>query len=289
MLSEQILKTLQYFDIQDHPLTLLELQKYLLADNQNTQNADAHLSAVLNCIENEMASKVQSKYGFYFLYGRESIAMRRWQNNFYSTPRMKMAKKILPLSRHIPFIAAVALTGSEARSNSKYGSDIDLFVLTEKNRIWLGRLFLTLFFQVLGLRRHGNKISGRFCLNHYVERGKALSADKNIYTAVEYVSLVPFYGSAAIYDFQEKNIGWIKKYLAKPVIFKLNAAEKSDFARFIEALLANFAGDFLEKAAGKYQKSRIKVQDNIVIENNELSFHPGSKGRQVLARMPFEI
>lgn len=285
MLSQQILKTLQYFDIQDHPLTLLEIKKYLLAEDSGRQAA---LSSILNCLDNELAGKVQNKYGFYFLHGRESVAENRWQNNFYSVLRLKKAKRILPLARFVPFIAAVALTGSEARGNSKQGSDIDLLVLTEVNRIWLGRLFLTAFFQALGMRRHGNKIADRFCLNHYVRAGKVLDADKNIYTAVEYVSLIPFYGGDSVYDFQQKNIFWIKNYLAEPLVMKIETPEKSRFAGMVERLFANPAGDWLENAAGKYQKSRIKAQQNIVIENDELSFHPGSKGRQVLSRLPFK-
>lgn len=292
MLSQQILKTLQYFDIQDHPLTLLEIKKYMLDEGGGKaldKSDAAGLSAILNCLDNELAGNVQNKYGFYFLSGRESIAESRWKNNFYSVPRLKKAKRILPLVRFVPFIAAIALTGSEARGNSKEGSDIDLLVLTETNRIWLGRLFLTAFFQILGMRRHGNKIADRFCLNHYVRAGKVLDADKNIYTAVEYVSLIPFYGGKSVYDFQMKNIDWIKNYLAEPIIIKFDAPKKSGFARFMEIMFANFAGDALERAAGRYQKSRIRVQQNIVIENDELSFHPGSKGKQVLSRMPFEV
>ena len=34
MLKERILSTLKFFDLQDYPVTLLELHKFLLADVQ---------------------------------------------------------------------------------------------------------------------------------------------------------------------------------------------------------------------------------------------------------------
>ncbi len=283
MLAAQILKTLKYFDIQEHPLTLLEISKYLLQPEQR-RSAPASLSAILSVVENELKGQLQNRRGFYFLAGRAEIAEKRWQNNFYATARLKRAKRYLPFTRHIPFVAAVALSGSEAINNSKQGSDIDLLVLAEKNRIWLARILISLYFQLLGLRRHGGKIENRFCLNHYIERAKSLNADKNIYTAVEYVSLLPYHGATAIYDFQMKNLIWIREYLAQPQLVKYPAQAGSWFKIFVEQALDNFIGDALEQLAGKIQQRRIQMQQHIVIAADELSFHPGSKGKQVLEK-----
>jgi hypothetical protein len=43
-------------------------------------------------------------------------------------------------------------------------------------------------------------------------------------------------------------------------------------------------GSWLESAAGNFQERRIKVEDYITVSADELSFHPGSKGQQVLAK-----
>jgi predicted nucleotidyltransferase len=298
-LKEQILKTLKYFDVQDHPLTLLELGKYLLqakasdkqpeGQSQEKIAAKIALSEILACLEGDLAGQVSNKYGFYFLTGREQIADNRWHNNLYSVTRLKRAKKFLKRVRHVPFVSAVALTGSEAINNSKQGSDIDLLVLAQTNRIWLARLFLTLYFQVFGVRRHGNKIENRFCLNHYVESGKILDHERHIYTAVEYVSLIPFFGGEEIYDFQQKNLGWIKEYLAQPYFVLQDTPAPSVFKKTFEFVFANALGDFWENVIGKLQAKRIKLGDSIVVEKDELSFHPGNKGRQVLEKVPFEI
>lgn len=50
-------------------------------------------------------------------------------------------------------------------------SDIDLFIETVPGMIWTGRVVATVFFSVLGIRRHGNKVKGRFCLSFFAAEG----------------------------------------------------------------------------------------------------------------------
>lgn len=286
MLNNQIIKTLEYFDVQDHPLTLLELRAYLLRIDPEDKPASLHeISEALQTL----GGLVGQANGFYFLKDREVLSKRRLENNFYSTQRLKRAKKYLPGTRLVPFVSAVALTGSEAINNSKKGSDIDLLVLTEPDRIWTGRFFLTTYFQLFGVRRYGDNIENRFCLNHYIQKGKEVRSERHIYTAVEYVSLIPFYGSEKIYEFQKNNLPWVKDYLVQPQIVRYPDTTSSLFKKIIEALLSNPAGDLLENFLGNIQKNRIKIQDSVVVEDDELSFHPGNKGRQVLEKMPFKI
>ncbi len=283
-MPNNFLETLSYFDVQDHPLTFLELLRFhlhpqskpVISENSGQLNDDLQ-----NLIEQ---GQVATMYGYYFLPGRAEIARKRWRNNVYSTPRLKRATKYLEKTRHVPFIAAAALSGSEALNNSKHGSDIDILVLTEKNRIWLGRFFLTLYFQMTGWRRHGNLVADRFCLNHYVEKNKTLLNDQNLYTAIEYLSLIPFFGADEIYQFQEKNLPWIGEYLQSPKITHYQNKPGSAFKKSIEKLLGGRFGNWLESALGKYQLQRIKAQEHITVEKDELSFHPGSKGQQVLNR-----
>ncbi len=282
MLQQQVLKTLEYFDVQDKPLTLLELHKYLL--NVDEQSKQASLLDIQQTLQT-MTHQVSSGYGFYFLREREKLIKQRLENNFYASERQNRIKKYLPGTRYVPFVRAVAVTGSEALSNSKQGSDVDLFVLVAPKRIWLARLFLTIYLHMRGVRRYGNKIHNRFCLNHYVEEGKIISEDRNIYTAVEYVSLQPAFGSNKIYEFQQKNLEWISKFLVQPQIFPGQQEAIPWIKTFKEKIFSGSFGNWLENVAGKIQRKRIVVRDNILVEQTELSFHPDSKGKQVLAKL----
>jgi predicted nucleotidyltransferase len=283
MLDEIILKTLKYFDVQDHALTLLELRKYLLKI-EGKSSASYSVGQVLETLETSLKNSVIQKHGFYFLKGRESLVEKRLHNNFYASPRLKRAHKYLPGIRYIPFVSAVALTGSEALNNSKKGSDIDILVFVKSGRMWLARLCLSAYFQILGMRRHGQYVENRFCLNHYIQELKVLSDDRNLYTAVEYVSLIPFFGAEKIYEFQLLNLPWIKKFLLQPEIVSYKTAKASSFKVGLEKLFSGQVGNWLEKVVGLAQKNRIKIQEYILVETDELSFHPASKGQQVLKK-----
>ncbi|TSC66629.1 MAG: hypothetical protein G01um101477_16 [Candidatus Doudnabacteria bacterium Gr01-1014_77] len=280
MLAEQILKTIKYFDVQNHPLTLLEIHKYLLAD----RGTKATVSEILTILETDLKDKIQTSNGFYYLTGRDEISEQRLKNNLFATKRLKRTKRYLSKIKYLPFITGIAVGGSEAITNTRETSDIDIFVLTKPNRIWLARLFLTAYFQILGVRRHGKKTANRFCLNHYIEQGKLLNREQHIYSAVEYISLIPYFGGGEIYEFQKTNLSWMKEYLAQPQIVQYTTPKASVIAKIFEKILDNKVGDFLENIAGKLQTKKIHLQDSIVLEKDELAFHPGNKGRQVMSK-----
>ena len=284
MLKEQIIKTLRYFDVQELCLTLLEIEKYLLQQDFGRPQATTYTTVQIMEEIEKMPERVKEEQGFYCLPGRQELVRRRLDNNLYATPRLKKARKFLKYMRFIPFVSAVALGGSEARSSSKKGSDIDLFILTKPKRMWLARLLATAFFHLTGHRRHGQKISDRFCLNHYIVEGKKLDSDQNVYTAIEYFSLMPFFGGSEIYAFQKSNLEWFKQYLSQPIIQLKSTPKSSFFKRAFEFTLNNRLGDLLDRLASKLQKGRIQLQEHILVSDNELSFHPGSKGQAVLSK-----
>ena len=291
MLSEIILQTLRYFDIQDHALTLLEIDKYLLKGSVMLADQDRRaftVSEVLGCLENDLKEQIGFRSGFYFIKGRDSLAEKRLHNNFYSGKRLKRVHKYLPGVRHLPFVSAAALTGSEALNNSKQGSDIDVLIFVKPNRIWLARLFVSAYFQILGMRRHGKYVENRFCLNHYIQELKVLSDDRNIYTAIEYISLIPYFGADVVYEFQTLNLPWVKNHLLQPEFVKYKTPQGSLVKSFFESLLRGGFGNWLEGWVGSFQKRRIKVQEYILVDKDELSFHPASKGQQVLKRFSEE-
>jgi hypothetical protein len=46
-------------------------------------------------------------------------------------------------------------------------SDIDLFIITSPDRLWLTRLMVTFIFQVLGKRKTAKKHKDNFCLSFF--------------------------------------------------------------------------------------------------------------------------
>lgn len=70
--------------------------------------------------------------------------------------------------RFLPFVRQVGVCNSLAIGNSDAGSDIDLFLVVDHERFFTARFFTSFIFQVLGKRRYGEKVAGRFCLSFWV-------------------------------------------------------------------------------------------------------------------------
>lgn len=279
-----------FFDAQDLPLTLTELVNYFVAPSPSEEReglkVGVRLSQIEQTLQTELADRIGHDNGFYFLRGRSELVSLRNTRYRVSLQRFRKARKYLYWLGYIPYLRAVAISGSQALLNSTDNSDIDLFVITKKNRIWLARFLVSLYFQILGQRRYGAKIASRFCLNHYIEQDQSISQDQNLYTAVEYASLIPVFGKGELVKFWQKN-DWISSFLASAqpeagshfFNFQFSAAQT-----VIEAILDYTIGPVLNFFAGLYQKRRIKLQEHILATDRELSFHPGSRGQKVLAR-----
>ncbi len=296
MLEQRIISTLKFFDLQDCPLTLLELHKFLLANietvrqsldekfelNQPSPASPAvAVEAVLACLEGECAGEVMEYKGFYALAGRQELIQQRLNNYYYGFAREKLIKRFASGLRHLPFVRGVALAGSQALGLQKMGSDIDLLIITDQKFMGLVRLLVTCYFQILGLRRHSDKVANRFCLNHYIAVGKIIDQDKNLYSAAEYLKLRPLVYHEAVANFQKQNHGWTASLFPNASIESPSKDQPSRLQSLLERLLTNPFGLFLEKFSRMLQRRRITKSEFIVVSDDELSFHPNNRKQQL--------
>lgn len=133
--------------------------------------------------------------------------------------------------RLILWVKLVALTGARAMNNSGSNDDIDLMVITAKNRLWLTRLLLTILL-LPWLRRRLNFLQGptlkdksakrsdlngitnKLCLNLWLDETALNIKTRNLYTAHEVCQLKPLYDRDQTYQkFINANL-WVKQYLA---------------------------------------------------------------------------
>ncbi len=302
MLKHRILATLKFFDIQDLPLTLLELSCYLITPPMELKNfldsnwelkGESHLpdqtlvgiEEILKCLESLCDNEVWEYRGFYFLPNRKEIVTRRLLNYSHGIVREKLIKSFAGKLRHLPFVRGVALLGSQALGQQKPASDIDLFIITDPAFMGLCRLFVTCYFQIFGIRRHGTKIANRFCLNHYLAGPRALAGDRNLYTAAEYIKLRPLVYSKSLSIFQKRNV-WVYSFFPNARSFEtkdLNE-QQSLIQKFLQWLLNNSLGNFLEKKIKTIQLNRIQGGEFIVADALELSFHPNNRKSELFSR-----
>jgi len=80
---------------------------------------------------------------------------------------IEKAKRYARIIGKLPFVERVSLTGSLVEGRGHKESDIDFFVQVKPGRIYCTRFIVTTIIQLLGVRRHGEAIAGRICLNWF--------------------------------------------------------------------------------------------------------------------------
>lgn len=299
MLQERILSTLTFFDLQDYPVTLLELHRFLLSEKQELRAIVDELGEIEASKEMEMrkvslgdvlsqvqlVSGVSCKQGFYCLSGREEIIEQRLHNYVYGIEREKIIRSYAGVLKYIPFVRGAALGGSQALGVQKQTSDIDLLIFTHPDFLWLARTLVTAYFQFVGKRRHGKCITNRFCLNHYLANPREVHEFRNLYTALEYGRLRPLVYPSSALRFVYNNRTWMGQVFPEMEFIKAGSEKSHPVQQIFETLFNNRLGRFIERKLKSMQLPHIRTKEKfIVVHDDELSFHPDSKQEGLLEK-----
>lgn len=284
-LARSILHTLAFFAAQEKAPTLLELRGALVRTDSGQSTPS--LSELRDALTAELSDRVIGRNGLYSLQECARHSELRLEKYRRSMALLRKARRWARGLAYVPYVEAAALSGSVAQINAGPESDIDLFIIVRPGRVFLARFLVSVYFQIFGGRRHGGEIAGKFCLNHYVAEGSVLIQDRNLYTAQEYSGLIPVFGEKFLQKFWEDNAGWIGQFVVDPrlpvsAVFG-STALRARAQKIGETLLWPFAGA-LENFFRFFQKRRIHTSDFVLVSAAELSFHPESKGQQVLSR-----
>jgi hypothetical protein len=208
-LAEAIARTIVFFDLFEYPLTSHELWQYL--------PLRAELTEVISVLDGGLKN-ISSSNGMYFITTRESIVLERQKKYNYSREKMKKAEKIARVFRFFKIVEMVAVSNIIGANNLRDGSDIDLFIVSKPNRLWLARLFCVLVVKILGRRPNKKTKRNRFCLSFYVSsqsldlKELKLGSD-DWYFNYWLAGLVPVYDPKGIYSRLMIVNSWLKDYL----------------------------------------------------------------------------
>ena len=180
---------------------------------------------------------------FYSLQNDSKLAIRRFRGNELATSMLKKAEKAAAIISAFPFVKGVGVSGSLSKHFADDQSDIDFFIITQANRLWIARTFLHIFkkFTFLVGRQ------GHFCMNYFIDEKEPGIMEKNIYTAMEIATVLPLRDNGAFDQFFKAN-GWASvffpnKYLYTPSVKK----PRNSWIKWLaEKSLNNKAGDLLE-------------------------------------------
>lgn len=96
--------------------------------------------------------------------------------------------QVVAFVRWLPFVKALAVTGSVAAGSVRSQDDLDLMVIAAKNRLWLVRPLILLYAWSRGKRRSWHREEpGSWCFNLWLDESNlALQRDRqNLYSAFE--------------------------------------------------------------------------------------------------------
>jgi predicted nucleotidyltransferase len=201
-----VLQTLAYADVFDYPLTLEELQKFLIGQKIDNQSLKKSLKAL---------KKISSKRNYFFLRNREVNINQREKRKKWSQKKWLLVQKVASWLRIIPWIKMVAVTGNLAMDNADQDDDIDLLIIASEKRLWLARLFTNFLVEIVANRRRpGDKeVKDKICLNMFLDEKHLKIPDKeqNLFTAHEVCQLKPLWVKNQIYQkFIQENLWWQK-------------------------------------------------------------------------------
>ena len=200
-LQQHILKTLLYYDIFSYPLRPSEIFTFLTVNSVRLEDVEQGL------LELKRRNLVDSQDDHYFLKHRDkNVVQRRKMMEGRARKAWKNARLMTSIMRRFPFVRAVLVSGDLSKNIAGEESDIDYFVITRPNRLWISRSLLVLFKKVFLLNRRKF-----FCINYFLAEDTLEVRERDIYVATEIAHLKPLYNARLYREFMRRNV-WIKEY-----------------------------------------------------------------------------
>ncbi len=294
--AKNILFTVAYYNVLEFPMTTFEVWRYLI-DFRHKRNS-CPLDETAEILEElKKRGLAENVMGFWVLPGKENLAEQRIKNQKISVTKIQRLQKWLKFARFLPYIRGIFITGALAMKRATPKSDWDVLVVVKKKRIWVGRLFITLFFQFLGKRRHDAKINNRFCLNHFLTEDGLILEENNEFSSNELVFAIPVYGKEAYQRFQQLNehqINFIRPNYQRDTIENYFLLEENKFGESLKRKTENFLewlkiGSGLNRLCKNLMIKKIKKNPKTYLSGSDIRYNdqalvflPVPKRRNVL-------
>jgi len=237
-LKQAIADTLAYFGLFRYPLRPDEIHRFV-----KIRCSLAEVEAQLSDMKTEHRVHVSS-LGFYSLLSQPDWSQERKNGNERAEALLKKMPRFARRIKSFPFVESIAISGSLSKYYADREADIDYFIITKKNRLWIARTLLHAYKKLTFLRGHEHF----YCMNYFVDETALEIPDKNIYTAIEIVTLIPVFNADAILGLKQEN-PWLFQFLPNENLAQderfLLSPNKGIFRRFFEFLIELLPADKL--------------------------------------------
>lgn len=280
----EVLKSILYFSIFKYPITKNEAFNFTNTNNQH--DFDKQIDYL---IQKGVIHKLD---GYYSSNNNIALVKRRLKGN-------EMAKKIMPKAGRVagfiakfPYIDSVSLSGALSKGYFDEEGDIDFFIITKPNRLWIARTLLILYKKIFLLNS-----KKYFCINYFITSNHLQIPERNRFTATELVTLIPLYGKEVFINFLKEN-QWAYDFFPNKELVDtslIKDIKKSWLSIVIQTVFNNRFGDFLERSFRKItlKKWTIKFDDlekkdfDIAMKStkNVSKHHPQNFQKKVIDRL----
>ncbi len=266
-IAQNILKTLGYFDLFQYPLTDEEI--YLF------NSTEVSKSAVNEGLEELLRDGSIFKIGeFYSLHNNSSLTERRRNGNQLAAEHLITARRVAIFLSKFPYVKAIAVSGSLSKNFATDKTDIDFFIITASNRLWIARTCMHLYKKLTFLRGRQNW----FCMNYYVDEDAMEIEEKNIFTAIEIATLLPMYGKECLDEFMKKNKWKDSFFPLKPFNNKASdGLRKGMLSKLVEAIFSGRLGNYADKKLMNITAKRWEKK----VQQHKLNSRGGTMGMVV--------
>lgn len=212
---------------------------------------------------------------------KKLLKVKKWPGK-YEIELWKKVARFTPLFAKIPGILCVCVCNSLAMNAVHKNSDIDLFIITKKNRLWTVRILITLLLFIKGERKTAKHHAWKFCLSFFITENafdfENISIKNDIYLSYWMEHLTPIINRRGSYEaFLYEN--WLKTEKK----FSLNDAIKIQspkiYTLFWDIFETWVKSIFLPRTKKSFQK--LWKPFWVIITDDMLKFHDQDRRKEI--------
>ncbi len=144
--------------------------------------------------------------GYLVLTGREHLVAPMPEREALTRDLLDRNRATLSLLASLPFVRALVISGGVAHKNPGKRPDVDLFVVAAAGRAYTAYSLLVLATKITGTRR-------AICPNYLVdERELAVAYHRDLFTANQLASALPYSGRSAYEALCGANAAWVRSF-----------------------------------------------------------------------------
>lgn len=284
-IDQDIYRTIAYFSYFNYPLTAFEIRKWQLSSDY-THSLGEILSSLANL---KRSRQVRNHSGFWGLQSKHSIEDQvhtRHERFLNAVQKYQKLRRLMRYLVRLPHVKGIAICNSLAFHFTESRSDIDLFVVTEPNRVWTTRLLAVTPLALLKQRPGEAKVDP-IDLSFYVTQksldiSKLRVASDDWYLALWSKNLLPIYGRPELWQAWQQNNTWVNRLVPNAVERRPSRVLRFAEHRRLPRLLSEARARQIQQ---KKFPAEIKEQANqdtrVVVQTDMLKFHKNDRREEI--------